>query len=365
MENTTEEIVEEQLSEIEQKRLENIEAAHATNNLIITHKNYDKNKKFKNYDVDLRNRANQLYREIKKNKNNIKYEQYKRGRIVFVEFGTNIGNELSGSHFAIVINNDDNENNSLLTVIPLSSKNNKMYLNLGDELWIDIIVNIFDKFDFPFPNEDVNAFINILFRLSKIMKNQDIDKNKKELFSSIYEVIQINHDLNALDDDTDNSININEKYYLNIMNYFLDLTEKEQESIEDFCSLCDSFHEYLNKNFTQEDIDKIMSNESDDLNIRLNKLFIELVWDANKLEIYKAIFNEFYELEKKLLKYKDLNKNTYAIINQIVTVSKTKIRKFSSNHPLKFAYISDKSLDLIDSRIKDRLLKKETIKNNQ
>ena len=51
-----------------------------------------------------------------------KYQKYKRGSVVMVNFGTNIGYELSGNHFAIVLNKDDNNKNGLLTVIPLTSK---------------------------------------------------------------------------------------------------------------------------------------------------------------------------------------------------------------------------------------------------
>lgn len=56
---------------------------------------------------------------------------YKRGSIVYVDFGINVGNELSGNHFAIVINNRDNERNGVLTVIPISSKKKWNYLELG------------------------------------------------------------------------------------------------------------------------------------------------------------------------------------------------------------------------------------------
>lgn len=70
----------------------------------------------------------------------IKYQRYKRGAIVLVNFGVNLGNELSGNHFAIVLNKDDNPYNGVLTVLPLSSKNKKHYLNLGNSV-LDVASN--------------------------------------------------------------------------------------------------------------------------------------------------------------------------------------------------------------------------------
>lgn len=46
---------------------------------------------------------------------------YKRGAIVNVDFGVNVGTELSGNHFAIILNKDDSPRNDKLTVIPLTS----------------------------------------------------------------------------------------------------------------------------------------------------------------------------------------------------------------------------------------------------
>lgn len=46
---------------------------------------------------------------------------YRRGAIVNVDFGINVGTELSGNHFAIVLNKDDAPVNDKLTVIPLTS----------------------------------------------------------------------------------------------------------------------------------------------------------------------------------------------------------------------------------------------------
>ena len=47
--------------------------------------------------------------------------RYRRGSVIRVNFGFNVGKELGGMHFAVVIDNDNKRNADVLTVIPLSS----------------------------------------------------------------------------------------------------------------------------------------------------------------------------------------------------------------------------------------------------
>ena len=56
---------------------------------------------------------------------------FKRGEIIKVDFGVNVGSELSNTHFAIVLNNDDNVSVDNITVIPLTSKKGYKRLYLG------------------------------------------------------------------------------------------------------------------------------------------------------------------------------------------------------------------------------------------
>jgi len=64
---------------------------------------------------------------------------FDRGEIIKVDFGINIGSELSNTHFAIVLNSDDNNSVDNLTVIPLTSKPGYKRLDLGK------ILEPFDK----------------------------------------------------------------------------------------------------------------------------------------------------------------------------------------------------------------------------
>ena len=73
-----------------------------------------------------------LHQQLKDNLNNSylkprlkkrKYWKFSRGSLVFVEFGVNIGGELSNNHWAIVLDKVDSPYKKTLTVIPLTSKN--------------------------------------------------------------------------------------------------------------------------------------------------------------------------------------------------------------------------------------------------
>ena len=68
-------------------------------------------------------------------------KNFKRGDIIKVNLGFNVGNELGGLHYCVIINKNDNIYSGSLNVIPLSSaKEDKIYnedtcINLGDELY--------------------------------------------------------------------------------------------------------------------------------------------------------------------------------------------------------------------------------------
>lgn len=51
---------------------------------------------------------------------------YKRGQIVFVNFGYRIGAEMGGNHYAIVLDNKNSRYSNTVTVLPLKSKKEKI-----------------------------------------------------------------------------------------------------------------------------------------------------------------------------------------------------------------------------------------------
>lgn len=64
--------------------------------------------------------------------------KYKRGDIVSLNFGFNVGSEHGGLHYAIVLDNDNKKSSPVITVIPLSSGNEESTYErdvfLGNEL---------------------------------------------------------------------------------------------------------------------------------------------------------------------------------------------------------------------------------------
>lgn len=89
--------------------------------------------KFKKLGTSINNTSFLFEKEINNSKKRShKYSAYKYGSIIMVNFGTNIGDEICGNHFAIVLTNNDNPYNSVLTVLPLSSKNKPNRVSLGE-----------------------------------------------------------------------------------------------------------------------------------------------------------------------------------------------------------------------------------------
>ena len=111
------------------------------------------------------------------------FKKYKRGTILFVDFGTGVGNEFSLPHFAIVLNNKDNPKNGLLTVVPLSSKNKKGYVDLGKDLINNLIETVCKDLEIIM---DTIESVNEIHRIHNLGEKQskDISEEHKELLIS-------------------------------------------------------------------------------------------------------------------------------------------------------------------------------------
>lgn len=63
------------------------------------------------------------------------YYYFKRGTVIRVNFGTNLGSEFSNIHFAIVLDKKDSPQKRTLTVLPLTSKQKSDRFSLGREVF--------------------------------------------------------------------------------------------------------------------------------------------------------------------------------------------------------------------------------------
>ena len=131
---------------------------------------------------------------------------FHRGDIIKVNLGFNIGNELGGLHYCVVLNKKDNPKNGVLNIVPLTSKKvNKRYprscVNLGNELYNILNQNIEKE------NMRLNKLLiklddfeeipkSIQDSISKEMKyinqlSKSIDKYKKESIVLINQITTI------------------------------------------------------------------------------------------------------------------------------------------------------------------------------
>ena len=129
-----------------------------------------KNPKFNNLDCWQHFQATAFKRENNISRKN-RFIKYKRGTIVMVNFGTSIGNELSGNHFAVVLNKKDSPNSGEITVLPLTTKANRSRINLGNELiqnvFSDVLNSMQDLVAFSATIEDLLIDENGTFKYHK------------------------------------------------------------------------------------------------------------------------------------------------------------------------------------------------------
>lgn len=127
--------------------------------------------------------------------------RYKRGEIVKVHLGYNVGSEEGGLHYCVVIEKDNSRNSPVLTVIPLTSIKQKTDLenlhpgevDLGNELFtnlnskisftkkkveseLDDLINSSKELDDATPRETYDA---IFKKINKLEKEMDMFRRMK------------------------------------------------------------------------------------------------------------------------------------------------------------------------------------------
>ena len=130
-------------------------------------------------------------------------KKYKRGSIIKVNLGFNIGNEEGGLHYCIVLDKSNALSSGTITVIPLTSiKENKKYnsstLNLGNEIYINlkkICDNMSKKLSeeyediWKLPAEKVEKFNTDFKYIKKVEK--EISKMKKGSIALVSQITTI------------------------------------------------------------------------------------------------------------------------------------------------------------------------------
>ncbi|MBF0713551.1 type II toxin-antitoxin system PemK/MazF family toxin [Gemella sp. GH3] len=166
--------------EIRKQQKRNIKNLEDAKDILIDISKKPKNKKFEKMPLSELYRAKYLRRDNKEKK--ARYKRYKKGTIIFCDFGIGVGNEFSHPHFAIVMDNKDNPLNGILTVIPLTSKENKLFINLGKNLINELIETVkTDVFNVSILAESLNALENNPLTLKNKVYYPDDENIQKTL----------------------------------------------------------------------------------------------------------------------------------------------------------------------------------------
>lgn len=149
------------------------------------------------------------YHDNEKNFDSTSLKTFKRGDIIKANLGFNIGNELGGLHYCVVINKNDNPYSNTLNIVPLSSiKQGKKYnkntcINLGNELFNLLIIksakeaeDIADKVEKltkGLNSEITQSDINVLLeRLEHLKRNQEeISRMKTGSIAYVHQITTI------------------------------------------------------------------------------------------------------------------------------------------------------------------------------
>ncbi len=108
----------------------------------------------------------------------IRYPKYKRGDILSVNFGFRIGNELGGRHFAIVLDNNNDINSSVITVLPLTSKKEGTRIGrFNYELEFDLLKLYEERFN-KLLTINTDSVVKILNKTNELV---DLEKNGQEI----------------------------------------------------------------------------------------------------------------------------------------------------------------------------------------
>lgn len=112
--------------------------------------------------------------------------KYKRGDIIKVDFGFNVGREYGGLHYAIVINKSNARSADVLTVIPLTSKklNRPLHphdVDLGEEIYDKLYQKYLSDFNNSISDISVTDIGNNKLKISVKIDEEPMEKIMDEI----------------------------------------------------------------------------------------------------------------------------------------------------------------------------------------
>lgn len=197
-----------------------------------------------------------------------KIPSYKRGDVISVNLGFNVGSEQGGLHYAIVLDNDNQQSSPVITVVPLSSgEEGDTYerdVFLGNELY-DKLKSKYDKLDATI-KKDMQEALNIQKIIQQSLEN--LKENPTE--NTETELINL---LTAIEQKID-KLNI-ERKTLNIYNKELQKLKKGSIALMEQITTVSKMRIYKPKN--ENDLlygIKYSDGAMDKINEQLKNLFI-------------------------------------------------------------------------------------------
>jgi mRNA-degrading endonuclease toxin of MazEF toxin-antitoxin module len=260
------------------------------------------------------------------------YTTFNHGSVVMVNFGPNIGSELSGNHFAIVLNRKDKRENKTLTVLSLSSKDHSNYLDLGNELFKSIYQLTQQRMaDFEQEKDTVIKMLNTRIKelTPKILSYKLIDESSKNASTFFAK------------DSLNGFLHIMHEFQINFADYidFKDPT-KLKELINEIVNIREK---------------EIVAHSSESYIERLSSTISDLTEFYNGIESGVTLNEHIDNMQGLIDKVQKYSKNTYAIIPNITTVSKLRVVKVSHYTISKNVTISEESLARIHKSVKNYL----------
>lgn len=287
---------------------------------VYNNKELKQREKFKYLDYWVLSKSNYLLNNDRVYTNNKKV--FNRGALINVDFGVNVGTELSGNHFAIVLNKKDNRKNDKLTVIPLSSHEHPHCVMLTDtirdtsltkinELYVEILAIIHAE------------YIILVNRLKDLYKNTS-RLQKVKVKEDLERIIGHKLDLSSIDQE-DMVIPPEHINYSDISESIISLIKKSQEL----------YNKYEGPNDFLEHCSKINGK-------KLPDLILDPTEFQSSIELISKVFTA----------YTRYNKKTYAKIEDITTISKMRTRRINKFDPIGDIRVSNEVLNKIENEIK-------------
>ncbi|TGE44121.1 hypothetical protein C6P25_04170 [Weissella confusa] len=245
---------------------------------------YSNNTSFKGLQLPywMRNYGQYLAKELKGNLP-IYYPKFSAGTIVMTDFGVRVGDELSGGHFAVVINNDDSKYQRNITVVPLTSKYHKGHVRINNEIFVKAINLAHDR----------------AVELSTIQ--QELDESHERLVTQVFEFLQ------TLKTDT----------IRRFVNFFYQAI-KNNIPLE----LPNEFNSELLSSPTSE----TAINELLMVNDFISETSKQVKQSSARLKEITPEVNEITKLLEKLDRY---NNDSFVDVSNITTISKLRVKKIT------------------------------------